>query len=69
MPMDNAPEGVYCVSQIALVYTAKSCVKVEFKMGSVARLDFSQTPKNLQLDTTDTENIDHTKVIKKDLVR
>jgi len=37
MPMDNAPEGVYCVSQIALVY----------KMGSVARLDFSQTPKNL----------------------
>ena len=47
MPMDNDPEGVYCVSQIALVYTAKSCVKVEFKMGSVARLDFSQTPKNL----------------------
>ena len=68
MPMDNTPEGVYCVSQVALVYTAKSCVKVEFKMGSVARLDFSQTPKNLQLDTTDTENIDHTKVVKKDLV-
>ena len=47
IPIDYAPEGVYCVSQIALVYTAKSCVKVEFKMGSVARLDFSQTPKNL----------------------
>jgi hypothetical protein len=47
MPMDNTPEGVYCVSQIALVYTAKCCVKIEFKMGSVARLHFSQTPKNL----------------------
>jgi len=29
-------EGVYCVSQVALVYTAKWRVKIEFKMGSVA---------------------------------
>jgi len=44
MPMDNAPEGVYCVSQVALVYTAKWRVKIEFKMGSVALPHFSQTP-------------------------
>ena len=37
-------EGVYCVSQVALVYTAKWRVKIEFKMGSVALPQFSQTP-------------------------